>query len=331
MATVAVWLTLLGRGPFTHDAVVDDLLELQLMLAAVSGTMLVLVGAIAERDRSAAALMKARQLAEQANLAKSQFVAAVRHDLAQPLQACQLFLGALREQVPGEPGQVLIEHLTGSMEAMGAGLDALRDITAVECNLMHPRIEIFPVAETLRQLAEEYRIQAAKCKLEFRSVGCSIAAETDRQLLARILRNLLSNAMRYTGAGRVLLGCRRVPGGVRIEVWDTGPGIPAAEQERIFEAFHRSPPLPSERAGPGDTGLGLGLATVRRLAGLLGLTVTLRSKIGRGSVFAIVVPAAKIDVSQDSESGEHLSRKAVWHDGIGEPQYTRQPQRRRRT
>ena len=264
MALVTVWLTVLGHGPFTHDAAVDDLLELQLMLAAVGGTMLVLVGAIAERDRAATDMMQARRQADEANLAKSRFVAAVRHDLGQPLQAAMLFLGAIREQLPEERGQVLV----------------------------HPQITVFSVNAVLGQLAEEYRVQAAECGLQFRCSGCTVPVATDRQLLGRILRNLLSNAMRYTDRGRILLGCRRIAGGVRIEVWDTGPGIPPTEQEVIFEAFHRGAARRRDILGPGDTGLGLGLATVRRLTGLLGLNLTLRSTVGKGSVFAVVVPTA---------------------------------------
>ena len=137
-------------------------------------------------------------------------------------------------------------------------------------------------------LAEEYRVQTLQKGLEFRYVPCSQTVATDRQLLGRVLRNLLANAVRYTAAGRVLVGCRRDRSGLRIEVWDTGPGIPSEEQEAIFVAFHRvvaaTPP-----AEP-DGGLGLGLATVSRLAALLDFTVAVRSTLGKGSAFSVVVP-----------------------------------------
>lgn len=292
MASLAVWFTAAGYGPFTHDPFVDDLLELQLMLAVVGGTLLILIGAVAERDRVAAELVLAKQQADEANLAKSRFVAAIRHDLGQPLQATELFLAALRNRTSGN--RELIDLAMGSLQAMAAALAALKDITAVECGLVQPAISAFPIAELLGQVAEECRIQASERQLRVLCVPGSAWVESDRQLLGRVLRNILANAIRYTHQGGIVLGCRTDPRGVRIEVWDTGPGIPVEEQEAIFEAFHRGKSAPRTAMGENDSGLGLGLATVRQLASLLGLKVTVRSRVGKGSVFAVMVPRAAL-------------------------------------
>lgn len=292
MAGVAVGFTANGYGPFTHDPLVDDLLELQLMLSAVGGTLLIVIAAVAEREHVAAELAAAKRAADEANLAKSRFVAAIRHDMVQPLQAAELFLTVLRREIPESKGRKLIDPAVGSLRAMAAGLSALNDITAVECGLVHPQVTTFPLSELLGQLADEVRIQAGERGLGFRAVTGRFTVTTDRQLLGRILRNLLSNALRYTKEGGVLLGCRVDRHGVRIEVWDTGPGIPPEEQETIFQAFRRGSAATHGLVSDSDSGLGLGLATVRQLAFLLDLGVSVRSVVGKGSVFSVLVPIA---------------------------------------
>jgi len=280
MAIFAIWLTFYEIGPFFQSGAAIDLILAQLTFGAIIGTVLVVIGAVAN-------LEEAVHRAEEVNLAKSRFVAAVRHDLAQPLQAIRLFLGALAPRIVFPQGKVLVERIAGSVEAMGSVLDALNDITAVECDLVKPEPAVFHLAELLEQLADECRPQAAEKGLHFRFVSCSCQVRTDRQLLGRMFRNLLSNAVRYTTHGRVLLGCRHTSGSVRVEVWDTGPGIPREEQEAIFEAFHRAPGADWQAPARRAQGLGLGLATVRSLARLLGLKVAVRSVVGKGSVFSV--------------------------------------------
>jgi signal transduction histidine kinase len=285
MAALAVWATVNGHGPFAYDEPIVNLVRLQLMLASLGTTLLILAGAIAE-------LKAARQRADAASAAKSRFVATVLHDLSQPLQGAQLFLTVLAGRPLAGQDNELAQHLTASLEAMAAVLGSLRDITAVECDVVRPEVTVFALDQMLDHLAAESRVQALQRDLDFRYVPCTQTVQTDRHLLARVLRNLLCNALRYTAEGRVLLGCRRAPSGIRIEVWDTGPGIPFEEQEAIFVAFHRvaAAPQPAEQNG----GLGLGLATVTRLASLLGFTVAVRSILGKGSVFSVVIPTPGI-------------------------------------
>ena len=297
MMLVAIWHTARGNGPFFHGSQIGSLVMLQMIMAATGGIMLVLISAIVERDRHADQLSAdlfsseaGKAKAEADSRAKSQFVAALGHDMKQPLQAARLFLDVLKGRQQEEKERTLVERTGSSLDAMGAALDSLKDITAVECNQVTPDIVVFPLGELLGQLAEEYRLRCAERGLNFRFVRYRHQVRTDPQLLARILRNLLSNAVRYTRQGGILLGCRRDPGGVRIEIWDTGPGIPTEDCESIFLAFHRV--TGAERlAAPGEGGgLGLGLATVQRLAALLDLRVTVHSQVGRGSMFSVVVP-----------------------------------------
>ncbi len=173
---------------------------------------------------------------------------------------------------------------------MGELLDALLDISKLDAGAWTTAPASFPVAPLLARLADEYGPQAEACGLAFRFVQSSAVVHTDRALLTRVLCNLVSNAIRYTETGRVLIGCRRHPGGgVSIEVWDTGIGIPEAKRARIFEEFHQLGPPPRR----GEKGVGLGLAIVDRIARLLALEVTVRSRVGRGSCFAVRVPAGR--------------------------------------
>ena len=321
MTVLAVWATVNGHGPFADEGPIANLVRLQLMLASLGATLLILAGTIAELKAARQRAEEAKRRADAASAAKSRFVATVRHDLSQPLQAAQLFLAALAGRPLDGHDHDLTKHLAASLEAMNATLGALKDITAVECDLVHPEVTVFALGEVLDQLAEESRIQALRKDLDFRYVPCARMVQTDRHLLARVLRNFLSNALRYTAEGRVLLGCRRDPSGIRIEVWDTGPGIPAEEQEAIFVAFHRVAVAvpPAEQNG----GLGLGLATVSRLASLLGFTVAVRSTLGKGSAFSVVVHLPQATGSALIEPARPISPinpPTIHHAAIKSPQ-----------
>jgi len=241
---------------------------------------------ITESTQIKEALAEAHAEAERANQAKTRFLAAASHDLRQPFQAMSLFHHILVSRLQ-EPKQVEIARKLG--EALTAGnalLNALLDASALEAGNVKPRVVEFPFQEVAERLATEIADQAAGRGLEFRMVATSALVRSDPVLLERILRNLLVNALRYTQAGRILLGCRRRGGRLSVEVWDTGPGIAEDQLARIFEEFYRC----GTEQQDGARGLGLGLSTVRRMAQMLDHPVTVRSHVGRGTVFAVAIP-----------------------------------------
>ena len=232
-------------------------------------------------------LAAARQAADDANLTKSCFLAAVSHDLRQPLQV----LTFLHDQLRGESKEAtavnLLRRADETLGSMSSMLGALLNIDQLESGTIHPEPVDFPINDLLDRLAAEFLDHASARGLGWRVVRCGLGVHSDPHLLGQILRNLLSNAIRYTADGRVLLGCRRRGHTLRIEVWDTGIGIAEEEVPRIFEEYHQA----TGRAAEG--GLGLGLAIVQRLGQLLGHPISVRSRPGKGSVFAIDVPLAR--------------------------------------
>jgi len=233
-----------------------------------------------------AALAQAMQQAERANETKSRFLAAVSHDLMQPLHAAQLFahmLGA-REDTRD---RTTTQHLEGALNATESLLGGLLDIARLDGGQLDPQPRALALDEVLAPLAAEFAALANERGLRFEAVTSRVWVQTDPHLLRRILQNFLGNALSHTERGRVLFGCRRHGGDLRIEVWDTGPGIDPDEERLIFEEFRRG----GNAAGQG---LGLGLAIAERMAHLLGHRLSLRSWPGRGSVFAVHVPLAAV-------------------------------------
>ncbi|WP_431856036.1 PAS domain-containing protein [Azospirillum sp.] len=241
---------------------------------------------VTERHRDAEELRQARVAAEQANEAKSKFLAAASHDLRQPVQSLFLFAAALGERLKDHPALPLLDSMRQSLDTLKTLLDSLLDMARLESG----RISAVPVRlrldDMIGKLVAEYGPRARQKGLELRVVRSGAWVTSDPALLERILRNLIENALKYTRSGRVLLGARRSGGAVRLEVWDTGIGIPADKIDAIFEEFTQVNDTRTER------GLGLGLAIVRRLARLLEHRVTVRSVAGRGSVFAVELPRA---------------------------------------
>lgn len=239
---------------------------------------------IEERTRD---LEAARRDAENANRAKTRFVAGAVHDLMQPLNAARMFVSALRERLLEPAAAQLAHSVDQSLQAQEQILGSLLDISRLESGKLETRVRDFALEPLLEALAREFGIIASSRGLNFRHVPTHCWVHSDEALLRRIVQNLLSNAVRYTRQGDVLLGCRRDGERLRIEVHDTGPGIPQNRHQEIFEEFRRL-----DQGRDGQRGAGLGLAIVDRIARLLGHTIVLHSTVGRGSVFSVSVPLA---------------------------------------
>lgn len=233
---------------------------------------------------SNAALAEAKRAAERATRDKTRFLAAASHDLLQPLHAARLFLTALESETDARSLPLVrnIDRAIGSADNL---LRALLDVSKLDAGGIVPRPERFAVAGLVEELAGEFSPLAAERGLKLRAFGGRAVVETDRSLLRSILQNLLSNAVRYTPEGAILVGVRRQGDAVRIEVRDSGPGIAEVDQRRIFREFERL-----ESKGSAGGGVGLGLAIVERTAELLGLPIGLRSEKGRGTTFFVIVP-----------------------------------------
>jgi len=247
------------------------------------------------------ALRDAKREADQANQSKTRFLAAASHDLLQPLNAARLFSSALSQQPDLTPEQEhLIERLEGSIGSAEELLSALLDISRLDAGAMATDVSEFAIAGLLEPLHAEFSALARDRGLRLNLVPSSATVVSDPKLLRRVLQNFISNALRYTETGRVVLGCRRREGQLSVQVWDTGPGIPAEQTELIFREFHR---LESSRRSR-ERGLGLGLAIVDRIARMLDHPIAVKSKPGLGTMFSIGVPLATVQA-------EPVSRRPV--------------------
>lgn len=241
---------------------------------------------VAQREEAEEAMRVAMRAAEEANLAKSRFVAAVGHDMLQPLTAARLFLGAL-PQGDGSGRQArLIERLARCLESAEAMLDSVQEYSRVEARPLTPDIGNVPLGDLLLRLHSEYQMRCEDRGLDLRVIPTCLMVRSDPHILERILRNFLSNAVRYSQRGRVLAGCRREADRVRVLVADQGPGIPPDRLGDVFEEFVQ---LPSHRE-TAEKGLGLGLAIAKRMADAIEAPIGVVSVPGRGSVFSVTVP-----------------------------------------
>jgi signal transduction histidine kinase len=220
-----------------------------------------LVGLRIQSQMLADGLRRQKELAEEANLAKSTFLAAASHDLRQPVHALGLFVGALRNVAMPPEGVHIVDQIEASVAATNGLFGALLDISRLDAGIVEVRPRAFAIQPLLDRLCGEHAAEAAAKGIDLRCVRCGLVAFADPVLIERILRNLISNATRYTDSGRIVVGCRR-GASLRVEVWDTGPGIPADQQEKIFQEYHQLANPERDRA----KGLGLGLAIVRRLS-----------------------------------------------------------------
>jgi len=223
---------------------------------------------------------------ELANLAKSRFLAAASHDLRQPLHALGLFVAQLRSHMKSAEGSRLVDRIDDAVTAMNELFNALLDISKLDAGVLPVNLIEFPIAQVLRRIESTFAEAAREKGLSFQLVSSSAWVRSDPILLERIVLNLVSNAVRYTASGSVVVGCRRRGDTVHIEVWDSGPGIAEAQRRNIFGEFYRL---------AGDNthgGLGLGLAIVDRLCKLLDHPIQLDSTVGKGSRFSVTVPMA---------------------------------------
>lgn len=241
---------------------------------------------ISERKQAEDALRAAHAEAERANRTKSRFLAAASHDLRQPLQAANLFVAALRTGLHESGDLELVGSIEDSLRAANALLDGLLDVSRLDAGVLEPKIRDVAIADILDQIETEFSQTAREKRLAFRVVQSSSIIRTDPTLLGRILRNLVSNALRYTDRGRVLIGCRHHGQQLALEIWDSGVGIPADKLGRIFEEFYQIGNPERDRT----RGLGLGLAIVDRVAKLLQHPLEVRSTERHGSMFRVTVP-----------------------------------------
>jgi signal transduction histidine kinase/CheY-like chemotaxis protein len=234
----------------------------------------------------------ARRSAEAANRAKTQFFAAASHDLRQPLHAMGLFSEALRQRSRDPEVTGLVHSIHESVDALEGLFGELMDITRIDAGGVEARPEDVPLKEVFARLRLHFEPTAFEKGLALTFRGDRHVALADPVLLERVLRNLLSNAIRYTDDGGVLVACRPHAGRLRLQVWDSGIGIPPESLPRIFDEFYQAhghrPAQAHQRKG-----MGLGLAIVQRLAGLMGTEATVRSRPGRGSVFSLEVPVGR--------------------------------------
>ncbi len=238
---------------------------------------------------------RTRQL-ELANLAKSRFLAAASHDLRQPLHALGLFVAQLHGRVRANERRRIVARIDAALSAMNELFNALLDISKLDAGVLSPSITEFPVAKLLDRVDTTFTEAAQEKGLSLRFISSSAWVRSDFILLERIVFNLVSNAIRYTSSGGVVVGCRKRGVNLRIEVWDTGPGVPQDQQQNIFGEFYRL----GAPGGDGRSGLGLGLAIVDRLCRLLDHSVLLTSILGKGSCFSVALPR----VAARPESGE---------------------------
>jgi signal transduction histidine kinase/CheY-like chemotaxis protein len=230
---------------------------------------------------------RTRQL-EAANLAKSRFLAAASHDLRQPLHALGLFIAQLRGRPRADERKRIMTQVDAALSAMNELFNALLDVSRLDAGALTPDMTAFPVSQLLKRIETTFADAAREKGLSLRIVPSSAWVRSDFILLERVLGNLVSNAIRYTRAGGVLVGCRRKGGRLRIDVCDTGAGIPEDQQQQVFVEFCRLGEHERDHRG----GLGLGLAIVERLCRLLGHRIELASRVGSGSRFSVEIPVA---------------------------------------
>ncbi|TIQ30137.1 MAG: response regulator [Mesorhizobium sp.] len=257
-------------------------------------------------ERSNIELSAAKENAELANLSKTRFLAAASHDVLQPLNAAHLSVSALAEVQTSEEGKKLVRQVERSLETMEDLLRTLLDISKLDAGVVQPEIVDVSLEALFSSLRSDFLPEAQNKGLSLKFRPVNVVVRSDRTLLRRILQNILSNALRYTRSGGVLVGTRHRGDTIRIDVADTGCGIPDDQREAVFEEFHRGISTLTEAGLAG--GLGLGLAIVRRMAAALGHPVTFSSKVGRGTIFHIDVPVGMSAAAEPAAGAADMER-----------------------
>lgn len=274
----------------------------------VEGVVITYINVL-EQHRATEALKSAIRKAEHGVIAKNRFLASASHDLRQPLQTLTIIHNLLSRDATTDAARLLVDRMEQSVTAMSGMLDTMLDINQIQAGIITYKLDDVPVAEVISNLFHEFSYHAHAKSLELRMAPSSAVIRTDRRLFEQMIRNLLSNAIRYTDAGRILIGCRKRNGRLRIEIWDTGIGISEADLPDVFGEYHKV----STDDRIASEGIGLGLSIVQRLADLLGHRIHVRSSPGRGSMFSIEVDLAEPD------RGAALSSKGVRPSPPGQP------------
>ncbi len=256
-------------------------------------------------------LGRAKAAADEANISKTRFLAAASHDILQPLNAARLYATSLVERERNSDKSKLAVNVDASLEAVEEILAALLDISRLDTGSLQPEYTHVRIDEILSQLEVEFAPMAQEKGLRLTFVPCSLTVRTDRRMLRRLLQNLVANAIKYTPRGRVLVGCRRLAHGrLRVDVIDSGLGIPADKQKIIFQEFQRL-----EQGAQAARGLGLGLSIVERIGRVLHHEIGLRSAPGKGSTFSVTIPTApaavRSDLARPTETRPAISLEAV--------------------
>jgi signal transduction histidine kinase/ActR/RegA family two-component response regulator len=299
VATTIVWTTTFAIGIFgdLQLSIEQRVLGAQATILAISLGALVLAALFSERRRHESAILErearlqdAWKSAELANRAKSSFLAAASHDLRQPLQTLKFLQAALEPHHPSGEARSLVAEIGRSLDTMTSILSSLLDVNRLESGNLRPSVSEFSLSEIFESLAGDFVAPVQEKGLRLRIVRSELIIRSDRRMLTEMIRNLLSNAVRYTDSGRILLGCRRAGDNVRIEVWDSGVGITKDQLPHIFNEYHQG------TDGAERGGFGLGLAIVKRLGEILDHRVEVRSIPGEGTRFFIEVPRGQSSV-----------------------------------
>lgn len=256
------------------------------------------------------ALERAKAEADEANLSKTRFLAAASHDILQPLNAARLYATSMVERAKGPEEERLAGNVDASLESVEEILGALLDISRLDSGVMRPEVSVFRIADVLKPLETEFAPLAREKNLKLTFVPCSLAVRSDRRLLRRLLQNLVSNAVKYTARGRILVGCRRQNGRLRVEVYDTGVGIPRSKHKLVFQEFQRL-----DQGAKVARGLGLGLSIVERISRVLEHPVALRSSPGKGSAFTVELPVA-VSMPEEQPAAPSPTRRGAPLDGL---------------